>query len=202
MLLTSVRLSPCRARLSRSSSGRSTSSSSPSRRTVMGKGRARFRVPLGPLTVTSAPSMVMSTPEGTGMGAWPMRLTTHPPDLGDSVAGPLGPRIRSSCSCSSPDEAQDLAAHAALPGFAIGHEPCAGGEHGDTEASEHAGHLVGLRVHAQARLGHALDAGDDARPLRRVLHLDGERAAGTVVVVGDGETGDVALLLEQARKSL
>ena len=73
MLFSSDRTRPWRERLSRSSSGRSTTISPSSWRTVMGAGTSRSRVPLGPFTVTWLPSMVTSTPEGTGIGARPMR---------------------------------------------------------------------------------------------------------------------------------
>src|SRR3954470_5258829 len=130
MLLTSERTRPCSARLSRSSSGRSTMISAPSWRTEMSPGRRRSRVPFGPLTVSSRPWTVTSTPLGTGTGARPMR---------DMVP-------------SSPDEAQDLATDVAGPCFAVGHEPLARGDDGHTEATEHAGDLLAVRVHPQAGL--------------------------------------------------
>lgn len=74
MLLIRVRVSPCSERLSRSSFGRFTSStpSSPFS-TVIGEATECDRVPLGPLTVTSAWSIATSTPDGTAMGSLPMR---------------------------------------------------------------------------------------------------------------------------------
>ena len=83
----------------------------------MAPGMTRDRVPLGPFTVTVRSAMVTSTPLGTVMGALPMR---------DTVLA------------SSPDEAQDLAAHAALARLAVGHETLAGREHSDTQAAQHA----------------------------------------------------------------
>ena len=74
MLLISVRVRPCRARLCRSSSGRFTSSApSSARSTVIGEATAWLRVPFGPFTVTTLSSTVTSTPAGTGTGSLPMR---------------------------------------------------------------------------------------------------------------------------------
>src|SRR6478735_11929923 len=123
MLDTSVRDRPCNERFSRSSSGRSTTRvatppSPASLRTVMAPGMVRLRVPFGPFTVTSAPLMVTSTPEGTLIGALPMR------DMRGSL----------------PDVAEDFAADLALARFAVGHEPVAGGQDGHPEATEDARH--------------------------------------------------------------
>ena len=42
-------------------------------RTLMGSTTVCVSVPLGPFTVTTAPSMATSTPAGTGMGSRPIR---------------------------------------------------------------------------------------------------------------------------------
>ncbi len=63
-------------RASRSSLGLVTTSvlaSSVSLATVMGSTTACVRVPFGPLTVTCEPSIVTSTPDGTGIGSLPIR---------------------------------------------------------------------------------------------------------------------------------
>ena len=81
MLATSERVSPCRARFWRWSSGRSTTRTSPSWRTVMAAGTARASSPCGPVTVTvlSSPRATV-TPEGTGMGDRPIRdISGHLP---------------------------------------------------------------------------------------------------------------------------
>jgi hypothetical protein len=74
MLAISVRVRPCNEREARSSSGRVTlrapSSDVP---TAMGSATVWLRVPLGPFTVTTGPSMLTSTPDGTGTGSLPMR---------------------------------------------------------------------------------------------------------------------------------
>src|SRR5687768_3498839 len=173
MLLTSERLRPCSARLWRWSSGRSTSSVPSSWRRVISPGSSRSSVPCGPLTATRRPSIVMSTPEGTGMGERPTRLIA-----------------------ASPHVAEDLAAHATLARLAIGHEPLAGREHGHAQTAEHPRELVGLRVDTEAGLRHPTDARDRACALGRVLHLHFEDAAGAAGVVLHAEPGDVALALE------
>jgi hypothetical protein len=77
MFATSERVRPCSARFSRSSSGRVTISSSPSRATVIVSGASCSSVPRGPFTVTCRPSIVTSTPLGTGMGILPIRDMAH-----------------------------------------------------------------------------------------------------------------------------
>src|SRR3954453_520787 len=181
MLLTSERVRPCSARFWRSSFGRSTSSVDSSWRTVISPGISRSRLPWGPFTRTTRPSSVMSTPEGTGMGDLPMRL------MGGSEL---------------PDETEDLAAHAGLASLSIGHQALAGGHHGDTQATKDPGQAVGLGVHPQAGLGHALDPGDGPGAVLRVLHADGEGLAGPVISVGHVEALDVALALEDGGERL
>src|SRR5688500_14769298 len=172
MLFTSERVRPCRARFWRSSFGRSTKIVESSWRTVISPGISRSRLPWGPFTRTTRPSSVTSTPEGTGMGDLPMRL------IGGSEL---------------PDETEDFAAHAGLASLSIGHEATAGGHHGDTQTTEHSGQGVGLGVHAEAGLGHALDPGDRPGAVLGVLHRDRQDLAGPLGVVGDGEVLDVAL---------
>src|SRR5690606_11344143 len=182
MLLTRVRVSPCSDRFSRASSGRSTRSSSPSWRTVMAPGMGRERVPFGPFTVMWPSATVTSTPPGTAMGACPIRLTSPAPPssvpLRDLMQAWGAAPLR--FATSSPHEAQDLAAHAALPGFPVGHQALAGRQHRHAQAAEDPRDLLGLGVDPQARLGDALHARDDPRPLGRVLHLDGEDASRAV----------------------
>src|SRR5215213_8082681 len=124
MLATSDRVRPCSERCARSSSGRVTTRSSPSRVIEMSSGASCSSVPRGPLTVTWLPSSVTSTPLGMVMGCLPIR----------DIGAPL------------PDLAQDLAAHAALARLAVGHESLVGREDGDAHAAEHAGHVVRTQV--------------------------------------------------------
>ena len=69
-----MRDSPCSERFSRSSSGRVTTIAPSSlRATVIGSATVKLKVPLGPFTETFWPSIVTSTPVGTGTGCLPMR---------------------------------------------------------------------------------------------------------------------------------
>ena len=73
MLATSVRDRPWSERLRRSSSGRVTVRTPSSRAISIGLATLWLKVPFGPLTVTSWPSIETSTPLGTSMGSRPMR---------------------------------------------------------------------------------------------------------------------------------
>src|SRR5207248_4102233 len=106
------------------------------RRTTMSSGASCSSSPFGPFTTTRRPSIVTSTPFGMGIGFLPIR------------------------DIRSPHLAEDLAAHAALARLAVGHETLVRGQDRDAHAAEHAGHRVGLRVHAQSRLGDPPHTGD------------------------------------------
>src|SRR5690242_21814783 len=100
MLATSVRDRPCRARLSRSSSGRLTTSLPSSCAIVIGLITVCESWPFGPFTVTFWPSIVTSTPEGTGIGSRPIRdMLFSSPQL--------------------PDVGEDFPAHATLAGLLV-----------------------------------------------------------------------------------
>src|SRR4051794_4633911 len=187
MLLISVRVRPCRARLWRSSSGRFTSRvPSSTRSTVIGAATEWLRTPLGPFTVTVLSSTVTSTPAGTGTGSLPMR------DI-----------VLSSCSWL-PDVGEDFPTHALLVGLTVGEQPLAGRDDRDAEAAEHLGQGGVLGVHAQAGLADPAYAGDRALAVAAVLELDDQGLAHgglalRVGVVGDLPGGDVALLLKDLR---
>src|SRR4051794_37130589 len=187
MLLTRVRVSPCRDLLIRSSSGRLTSRtpSSPFS-TMIGAATVWLRVPLGPLTVTTGPSMVTSTPEGTGTGSLPMRdMFCSPPGL------------------SSPDVGEDFPTHALLVGLPVGEQPLAGRDDRDAEAAEHLGQPGGLRVDAQPRLADPAHAGQRALAVAAVLEGDRQRLLDlTLLGVEHHEGGDVALLLQDLGDTL
>src|SRR6478735_4402851 len=119
MLLIRVRVRPCRARLSRWSSGRLTSSEPSPFSTVMGVATAWDRVPLGPLTVTMFAWTCTSTPDGTGTGSLPMR------------------DIASTSASWSPDVGEDFPTHTLLVGLPVGEQALAGRDDRDTEATEH-----------------------------------------------------------------
>src|SRR4051794_24358110 len=145
----------------------------------MTPGRSRSSDPFGPATVMWRSAIVTVTPLGTGIGDFPIRLID-----------------------SSPHVAEDFAADALFTGLAIGQETAAGGDDGDAETSEHAGDLVGRRVHAEAGLAHAAQARDRALTLGRVLHRDGQDATGSPRIVGDLVALDVALALKDGGERL
>src|SRR6201989_886315 len=153
MLLRRLRVRRWRARLSRSSSGRDTSTWPSTCCTLIVAGTVRVISPFGPLTVTTRPAILTSTPDGIAMGACPIR------------------DIR---SLRSPDVAQDFAADLAPARLTVGHQPLRGGQDGDAEAAEDARHAPGVAVDPQAGRGDPLDARDGAIAVGRVLHRDGE----------------------------
>src|SRR3954452_665057 len=174
MLAISVRERPCSDFDSRSSSGRETAMTPSSCATVIGSATTWVRVPFGPFTVTLWPSMLTSTPEGTGTGSFPIRDISTSPDVGE-----------------------DFPAYSTLGGLLVGQQP--GGRRDDrrAEAAEDPREAGRLRVHAQPGLGHPADAGDAALTVRPVLEVDRQRAADLALGrIGDLEAGNVALLLQ------
>src|SRR5215813_4552859 len=131
MLATSDRDRPCSARTLPSSLGRVTVMTPSLWDTSMGSATSSDSFPLGPVTVTS-------TPLGIGTGMRPIR------DI----------------SVSSPDVGEDFPAYAAPDRLLVGHQATRGGDDGDAQAAEHPRQVVLLRVHAQPRLGHPLEARD------------------------------------------
>src|SRR3990172_3218511 len=121
MLLTSVRVSPCSCLC-----------------IFCSLGRAMTTVPFGPLTVTVEPSMVTSTPLGTGMGRRPIR------DI-----------------AALPDVRQDFAAELGLASLRAGHDPLAGADDDDAEAPENSRDVGLAGIHAQPGLADALQPGYD-----------------------------------------
>src|SRR6478735_9922596 len=139
MLLTSVRVSPGSCLWVFCSVGRVTTRLPSSRLRVMSGWRARLSVPLGPLTVTWRPSIVTSTPDGTGMGRRPIRdMSVH-----------------------LPDEREDFAAQLRLTRLLAGHDPLARADDDDAQAAEDSRDVRLASVDAQARLADPLETGDD-----------------------------------------
>src|SRR5690606_31511514 len=171
----SARLRPCSERVSGLSSGRArTTRPSSCLSTVIGSVTVWCSVPFGPLTVTSCPSIVTSTPLGTETGSRPIR------DMLKSL--PL------------PDVGEDFAAHAALLGLLVRHQATGRRNDRDAEAAQDAGQVLLLRVDPEARLGDPADAGDGALPGGAVLQLHHEVLAHRGVL--GAPALDVALLLE------
>src|SRR5579875_1770173 len=159
MLAMRVRVRPCRALLSPSSFGRLTSSWPSACSMVIGSTMVCISSPLGPLTCTVRPSTRTSTPEGTGIGSFPIRLMSANP---------------------SPDVGEDFPAHALLGALLVGAQTAGGGDDRDAEAAEHARQVGGLRVHPQTGLADPPDSRDRALPVRPVLQGDGQHLARTL----------------------
>ena len=124
----------------------------------------------------------------TRLGHREFHLVGH--DRGGRVAHRLardhGKRVRSLAVLDiSPTLKVFESTDMALARLPVGHESLAGREHGDAETAEHTRELVGMPVDPKARLRHSLDAGDRARPLGRVLHVDGQRGL-RLALVGVG----------------
>src|SRR6478672_3488117 len=181
MLLTRVRLRPWRALLWRSSSGRLTSRTPSPFSTVIGAATVWDRVPFGPLTVTCAPSIATSTPDGTATGSLPIR---------DML-------VFSFSVSSLPDVGEDFPTHALLVRLAVGQQALARRDDRDAQAAEHLRETPVLGVDPEAGLADATDAGDRALAVLAVLQgqLQGlaDLALGGVL---DLPGGDVALLLQ------
>src|SRR5438067_1588797 len=172
MFAISVRVSPCRERSSPRSVGRVTTIVSSDFSIVIRSGTVCDSSPSGPLTWTRPGDSATITPEGSSIGCFPI------------------------LDISSPDEADDLAADALLFGAAAGHHAARGGQDRDAHAAEDARQAVLARVDATARLGDALEPGDDALAVAAVLELDDEVVEALALL--DAVVADVALLLEQA----
>src|SRR4051794_10298026 len=177
MLATRVRERPCSSLARRSSLGRLTDSSPLSAlSTVIGSATVCESSPLGPLTLTVWPVMVTSTPAGPGIDLRPIR------DMSES---PL------------PDEGEDFPANAPLAGLPVGQQPLGRRNDRDTQAAEHPGELVGLGVHPETGLGHALDTGEAALAALAVLELNHQALADCALLgLLSRPGGDVSLGLE------
>ena len=97
----------------------------------------------------------------------------------------------------SPDEADDLAADAALLRGSARDETGRRGQDRDAHPSQHARQAVLPRVDPAARLGHALQARDDPFAVPAELQIDDQGIEGLALL--DAIVPDVALLLEEAR---
>src|SRR3954451_17012628 len=108
--------------------------------------------PLGPFTLTSSGSMLISTPSGTVTGCFPMRLT-------------------------SPHPGDELAAHAGAARLVARHDAAGRGHEGRAHPALDLRDRAGLDVLSTAGLRHALEALDDRLAVLRVLELHAQHAA-------------------------
>src|SRR6059036_719740 len=122
MLAIRLRVRPCSARCSPRSVGRVTTTWPSSSLTVISPLTRSSSSPLGPLTFTRPGSTCTSTPSGTGMGCFPIRLM------------------------GSPDLGHKLAAHMRLARLVAGHHPAGGGDDRGSHAAQDLGDVVGAYV--------------------------------------------------------
>ena len=101
-----------------------------------------------------------------------------------------------------PDVGDDFAADAELAGVAVAHHALGRGNDGGAEATEDAGKVLSLAVDAQARLGDALDAADDAGVARTILEGDVQGLLGLRVLDGMLTTSLPAVLPLRMRVSM
>src|SRR5881398_708995 len=138
MFAINVRVRPCSARSSPRSVGRVTVIVPSSCAICMRCGTSWRSSPFGPETVTRPGSTETITPAGTSMGFFPIRLIVLLPDV-----------------------AEDFAADALGLGGAARDDAAGGGHDRDAHAAEDALAAILAGVDPPARLGHALEAGED-----------------------------------------
>src|SRR5512143_76942 len=156
MLLSKARVKPCSARVSRRSSGRVTLSSPPSCATLIDSTKVRFNSPLGPLTITSEPSILTCTPVGIETGFFPIRDITSSETRNSS---------------GLPDVAQHFAAHAQALGLLTGDNAFRRRQDRDTHARQHARHIYLGGVYSATGFADALDAGDGRNAMASIAHI-------------------------------
>src|SRR4051812_22288388 len=146
-----LRVRPWSARCSPRSVGRLTTIVPSSCSTDISRETRCSSSPLGPLTRTTSGSMNTSTPVGTGMGSFPIRLIAGSPDVRDHFAADAFPAR-----------------------VVAGHDALRSGHDGSAHAAEDLGHLASGHVLAPTGPRHALEAGDHRRARFRVLETDAE----------------------------
>src|SRR5215218_1532982 len=176
MLAIRLRVSPCRARCSPRSVGRSTVRVPSATETFMSRSKACSSSPFGPFTVTAPGWTSISTPSGISIGFLPIRL----------ISG-----------SQSPDVCDDLAADAALARLVAGHHAARGRHDRGPHAAEDAGDVLLRHVAAAPGAGDALHPADHRIAVLGVAQPDLDHLADPAGL--DAEVGDVALLLEDAR---
>src|SRR5207249_4133046 len=107
-----------------------------------------------PVTCTASSSATTVTPLGIVTGRLPILDMSFP----------------------LPEPAQQLAAESGFASFAFGHESARGRQDRGAETAHHARDLVSTHVHPASGTAHALNAGDHARVLARILEIDAQHA--------------------------
>src|SRR6478672_2082422 len=174
MLAIRLLVSPCRARCSPRSVGRSTFTVPSSRTTFISRLTTWSSSPFGPLTLTEPGWTSTSTPSGISIGFLPIRL----------ISG------------TSPDVRHDLTADAALAGLVACHHASGGGHDRGAHAAEHPWDVLSGHVAAPTGPRDPLHAADHRAAVLRVAKLHLDHLADPPGL--HAEVGDVALLLEDA----
>src|SRR5262249_9878046 len=94
------------------------------------------------------------------------------------------------------DLAEDFAADALGPGFAVGHHALRRGQDGDAETVADARHLLGGDVGSLARARHAAHAGDRAARTGAAVVAQGQLEHALLVVIDGGDALDEALVAQ------
>src|SRR5262245_7112574 len=137
-LATRARVSPCRARLRRSSPARAKVTIPPSTLQVIPGGSACVSEAFPFSTITDPPALLTLTPAGIGIGCLPI-LDTF---------------------LSSPDRADDFAARARLAGLAPAHHSPRRRHDGDSQPAEHLRDPLMAAVDALPGPADAFDPGE------------------------------------------
>src|ERR1700693_1382159 len=169
MLAINALVRPWSARCPPRSVGSLTTSCSPApsfstetRSTSMSRWMRSDSSPRGPFTVTRSGSIEIDTPDGSGMGCFPIR------DIWLSSLWAGSPQAR------SPDSGHDLATNAGGAGVVAGHQALGGRDDGGPHSALDPGNVRVVDVRALAGPRGALHAGDHRLALRRVLERHGQ----------------------------
>src|SRR6266481_5460018 len=180
-LATSARASPCKARCS--SVARLAVSTPSFCSKVIPCGMAKESFPFGPCTSILPPCMATFTPAGTGIGLFPIR---------DIFFFSLNSK------CPLPHFAKNFAAQLGFARRAAAHQPLRRGHDADAQSAHHGTDVRRAEIRACARARDALQPGDHAAAVRRVLQENAQHLT-RLVFVHQFVGRDVALFLQDAR---
>src|SRR5229473_2201251 len=190
-LATSARASPCTARCS--SLARFTFNTPSFCSKEMPNGTARLILPLGPCTSILSAATATFTPEGSGIGLFPMR---------DIVL--VQPFVKSWTACCKtcrklllPNFAEQFAANISFARGASAHQTFGSGDDADAQPAHHRLDVVRADIETRSGTRNALDAGNDAAAIRRVLQENAQSFV-AFVLVHHLESRNIALFLQNA----
>src|ERR1700746_2528744 len=190
-LATRARAKPCTARCSSLARFTFSTPSFCSKETP--RGTATVILPLGPCTSILSAATATFTPEGSGIGLFPMRDIV--------LAQPFVKSFPACCRLfqkpSLPDFAEQFAANIRLARGAPAHQTLRSRNNTDAQSADHRLDVKTSDVAASSWTRNALDAGNHAAAIRRVLQ---KYAQGLValVFVHHLEGRDIALFFQDA----